>query len=76
LLRKDNIPIIAMLNFNVIVRQVMALSLERIIWYDFNGFSHVEIIVEEPFFLAEKLLDECWEVVGGESPRGFFNGRC
>jgi hypothetical protein len=60
---KENISIIAMLDFNVIVRQVMALSLERIIWYDFNGFLHVEIFVEEPFFPAKKLLDERWEVV-------------
>jgi hypothetical protein len=47
-----NISIIATLDFNVIVGQVMALSLERIIWYDFNGFLHVEIFVEEPFFSA------------------------
>ncbi len=33
-------------------------SVERIIWYDFNGFLHVEIFVEEPFFPAKKLLDE------------------
>ncbi len=44
---------IATLHFDVIVRQVMALSLERIIWYDFNGFLHVEIFVEEPFFPAK-----------------------
>jgi hypothetical protein len=44
------ISIIAMLHFDVIVRQVMVLTLERIIWYDFNGFLHVEIFVEEPFF--------------------------
>jgi hypothetical protein len=31
------ISIIATLHFDVIVRQVMALSLERIICYDFNG---------------------------------------
>ena len=43
----------------------MALSLERIIWYDFNGFLDVEIFVEEPFFPTKKLLDERWEVVGG-----------
>ncbi len=43
----------------------MALSLERIIWYDFNGFLHVEIFVEEPFFPAKKLLDERWEEVDG-----------
>ncbi len=41
----------------------MALSVERIIWYDFNGFLHVEIFVEEPFFPAKKLLDERWEEV-------------
>jgi hypothetical protein len=33
----------------------MALSLERIIWYDFNGFLHVEIFVEEPFFFCQKV---------------------
>ena len=38
-------------------------SVERIIWYDFNGFLHVEIFVEEPYFSAKKLLDERWEVV-------------
>ncbi len=42
----------------------MALSLERIIWHDFNCLLHVEIFVEEPFFPAKKLLDERWEVVG------------
>jgi hypothetical protein len=47
------ISMIATLHFDVIVRQVMALSLERIIWYDFNGFLHVEIFVEEPFFPAK-----------------------
>jgi hypothetical protein len=41
----------------------MALSLERIFRYHFNGFLHVEIFVEEPFFSAKKLLDERWEVV-------------
>jgi hypothetical protein len=41
-----------------------SLSLERIIWYDFNGFLHVEIFVEEPFFPAKKLLDERWMGVG------------
>jgi hypothetical protein len=41
----------------------MALSLKRIIWYNFNGFLHIEIFVEEPFFSAKKLLDERWEVV-------------
>ncbi len=41
----------------------MALSLERIIWYNFNGFLHVEIFVEEPFFSTKKLLDERWKVV-------------
>jgi hypothetical protein len=44
------ISIIAMLHFDVIVRQVMALSSERIIWHDFHSFLHVEIVVEEPFF--------------------------
>jgi hypothetical protein len=43
----------------------MALSLERIIWYDFNGFPHVEIFGEEPFFSAKKLLDERWALGGG-----------
>ncbi len=56
-----NISINAMLHFDVIVRQVMVLSLERIIWYDFNCFLHVEIFVEEPFFSAKKLLYERWE---------------
>jgi hypothetical protein len=42
----------------------MVLSLERIIWCDFNGFLHVEIFVEEPLFPAKKLLDERWEVGG------------
>ncbi len=55
LLSDKKISIIATLHFDVIVRQVMALSLERIIWYDFNGFLHVEIFVEEPFFPAKKL---------------------
>jgi hypothetical protein len=53
------------LDFDVINRQVMALSLERIIWYDFNGFLHVEIFNEEPFFPTKTLLDERWEEVGG-----------
>jgi hypothetical protein len=52
-----------MLYFDVIVRQLMALSLERIIWYDFDSFLHVEIFVEEPFFPTKKLLDERWEEV-------------
>ncbi len=43
----------------------MALSLERIIWYNFNCFLHVEIFVEEPFFPTKKLLDERWELLGG-----------
>jgi hypothetical protein len=47
--------IIAMLHFDVIVRQVMALSLERIIWYDFTGFLHIEMFVEEPFFSRQKV---------------------
>jgi hypothetical protein len=51
-----------MLDFNVVVRQVMALSLERIIWYDFNGFLHVEIFVEEPFFSCQIAGNERWEV--------------
>ncbi len=58
-----NISINATLHFDVIVRQVMALSLERIIWYNFNCFLQVEIFVEEPFFHAKKLLDERWEEV-------------
>ncbi len=49
------ISIIARLHFDVIVRQVMALNLERIIWYDFNGFLHIEIFVEEPFFPHQKV---------------------
>jgi hypothetical protein len=53
--RDNNISIIAMLYFDVIVRRVMALSLERIIWYDFNGFLHVDIFVEEPFFFRQKV---------------------
>jgi hypothetical protein len=36
--------------FQYNARQLTALSLERIIWYDFNGFLHVEIFVGEPFF--------------------------
>jgi hypothetical protein len=59
--RDEKNSINATLHFDVIVRQVMALSLERIIWYDFNCFLHVEIFVEEPFFSAKKLLDERWE---------------
>ncbi len=50
--------------FNFGNAPLMALSLERIIWYDFNGFLHVEIVVEEPFFPAKKLLDKRWEEVG------------
>jgi hypothetical protein len=50
-----NISINATLHFDVIVRQVMALSLERIIWYDFNCFLHVEIFVQEPFFSRQKV---------------------
>jgi hypothetical protein len=53
LLSNEKISIIAMLHFDVIVRRVMALSLERIIWYDFNGFLHVDFFVEEPFFLPK-----------------------
>ena len=41
----------------------MALSLERIIWYDFNDFLHVEISVEEPFFFHQIAGNERWEVV-------------
>ncbi len=52
-----------MLDFNVIVKQVMALSLERIIWYDFNGFLHVEFFVEEPIFSLQIAGNEHWEVV-------------
>jgi hypothetical protein len=44
-----------MLDFDVIVRQVMVLSLERIIWYDFNGFLHVDFFVEELFFSRQKV---------------------
>ncbi len=57
------ISIIATLHFDVTVKQVMALSLERIIWNNFNGFLHVETFVEEPCFFAKKLLDEHWEEV-------------
>ncbi len=49
------ISIIATLHFDVIVRQVMALSLERIIWYNFNSFLHLEFFVEEPFFSRQKV---------------------
>ncbi len=59
-----NISIIAKLYFDVIVRQVMALSLGRIIWYNFNGFLHVDFFFQEPFFPAKKLLDERWEEMG------------
>ncbi len=55
LLSDKKISIIAMLHFDVIVGQVMALSLGRIIWYDFNGLLHVEIDVEEPFFFRQKV---------------------
>jgi hypothetical protein len=41
----------------------MALSSERIIWYNFNGFLHVEIFVEEPFFPHQIAGNERWEVV-------------
>jgi hypothetical protein len=41
----------------------MALSLERIIWYNFNGFLHVEMFVEELFFPRQIAGNECWEVV-------------
>jgi hypothetical protein len=63
LLSDKKFSIIATLHFDVIIRRIMALSLERIIWYDFNGFLHIEIFVEEPFFPAKKLLDERWEEV-------------
>ncbi len=63
MLSNKNISIIAMLYFDVIVRQVIALSLERTIWYNFNSFLQVEIFVEEPFISAKKLLDEHWEEV-------------
>ncbi len=63
MLSDKKISIIVTLRFDVIERQVMALSLERIIWYDFSGFLHIEIFVEEPVFLAKKLHDECWEEV-------------
>jgi hypothetical protein len=48
----------------------MALSLERIFWYDTNGFVHVDIFVEEPFFSAKKLLDERWEEVRAQRLSG------
>ncbi len=67
---KENISIIATHDFDVIVSQVMALSFERIIWFDFNSFLHIEIFVEELFFPAKKLLDEHWEeVMGGLSAK-------
>jgi hypothetical protein len=47
LLSDKNISIIVMLHFDVIVRQVVALSLER----------------RNLFISAKKLLDERWEVV-------------
>ncbi len=47
------ISIIVMLHFNVIVRQVMALSLERIIWY-VNDFLHIDFFVEEPAVFLPK----------------------
>jgi hypothetical protein len=55
LLSDKKISINATLHFDVIVRQVMALSLERIICYDFNCFLHVEIFVEEHFFFSKKV---------------------
>jgi hypothetical protein len=48
----------------------MALSLERIIWYNFNGFLQVEIFNEEPFFFTKKLLDERWGEVGDGDGNG------
>jgi hypothetical protein len=53
----------------------MALSLERIIWYDFNGFLHVEVFVEEPFFPAKTLLDEHWEVRRSALSKGYRRRR-
>jgi hypothetical protein len=44
-----------MLHFNVIVRQVMTVSSERIFWYLFNGFLHVDNFVVELFFPAKML---------------------
>jgi hypothetical protein len=41
--------------FQCNARQLMVLSLERIIWYNFNGFLHVEIFVEETFFPRKKV---------------------
>jgi hypothetical protein len=45
-----------MLHFNVIVRQVMTVSSERIFWYLFNGFLHVDNFVVE-LFSATKMLE-------------------
>jgi hypothetical protein len=58
---EENISIIATLDFNVIVRGVMALHLVRIIWYDFKGFLYVEIFDEEPFFSRQIAGNERWE---------------
>jgi hypothetical protein len=58
-----------MLDFDVIVRRVMALSLERIIWYDFNGFLNVEVFVEEPFFSCQQADRE------GRKPEVFMKGK-
>jgi hypothetical protein len=44
-----------MLHFNVIVRQVMTGSSERIFWYLFNGFLRVDNFVVELFFPAKML---------------------
>jgi hypothetical protein len=59
LLSDKKISIIAMLHFDVIVRRVMALSLER----------------RNLFFFAKKLLDERWEVVRSINTSGniFFD---
>ncbi len=45
-----------MLYFNVIVRQVMTGSSERIFWYLFNGFLHVDNFVMG-FFPPAKMLE-------------------
>ncbi len=44
-----------MLHFNVIARQVMTGSSEKIFWYLFNGFLHVDNFVVELFFPAKIL---------------------
>jgi hypothetical protein len=52
-----------MLHFNVIVRQVMTGSSERIFFYLFNSFLHVENSVVELFFPTKTSVDLPWEEV-------------